>query len=136
MEYEKLLDKARKELPKSVLKEPERFEMPKVKGHIQGNRPVISNFYQIAAALHRPPEQMFKFILRELATPGELKKNAAILGRKISADRINAKIEKYVNEFVLCPECKKPDTQLYKEDRITFIRCMACGAKHPVKTVK
>lgn len=131
-----MLDKARRELPKSVLKEPERFEIPRVKGHIQGNRTVISNFYQIAAALHRPPEHLFKFILRELATPGELKKSAAIIGRKITAERINIKIEQYVNEFVLCPECKKPDTQLYKEGRITFIRCMACGAKHPVKTVK
>jgi len=34
---------------------------------------------------------------------------------------------------VLCPECKKPDTQLKKEDRITTIKCSACGAKHPVR---
>jgi translation initiation factor 2 subunit 2 len=136
MEYEELLDKAREELPKKVLAEAERFEIPKVKGHIQGNRTVISNFYQIADILHRPPDQLFKYLLKELATPGELTKSAAIIGRKISAERINAKVEQYVNEFVLCPECKKPDTQLFKEDRITFIRCMACGAKHPVKTVK
>ena len=34
----------------------------------------------------------------------------------------------------LCPECKKPDTKLEKEGRVIFIRCMACGAKHPVKS--
>lgn len=136
MEYEKLLEKARKELPKTVLKEAERFEIPKVKGHIQGNRTVISNFYQIADALHRPPEHLFKYLLKELATPGELKKSAAIIGRKISAERINKKVIQYAETFVLCPECKKPDTKLYKEDRVTFIRCMACGAKHPVQTVK
>ncbi len=136
MEYEKLLEKAREELPKKVLKEAERFEIPKVKGHIQGNRTVISNFYQVADILHRPPEHLFKYLLKELATPGELKKNAAIIGRKISAERINQKIVQYVETYVLCPECKKPDTKLYKEDRITFIRCMACGAKHPVHTVK
>lgn len=136
MDYEKLLEKARNELPKTVLKEAERFEMPTVKGHIQGNRTIISNFFQVADTLQRPPEHLFKYLLKELATPGELKKPEVIFGRKISAERINAKIVEYANAFVLCPECQKPDTQLYKEARITFIRCMACGAKRPVQTVK
>lgn len=136
MEYEKLLEKARQELPKNVLQEAERFEIPKVKGHIQGNRTVISNFYQLASILRREPEHIFKYLLKELATPGELTKSAAILGRKISAERINEKVIQYANAYVLCPECKKPDTKLYKEGRITFIRCMACGAKHPVQGVK
>ncbi|MEK6812055.1 MAG: translation initiation factor IF-2 subunit beta, partial [Nanoarchaeota archaeon] len=37
-------------------------------------------------------------------------------------------------EFVLCKECKKPDTELLREDRVTFIHCLACGAKHPVRS--
>jgi translation initiation factor 2 subunit 2 len=131
-EYEKLLDKARKELPESVLKA-ERFEIPKVKGHIQGNRTIISNFFQIADTFRREPEHLLKYILKELATPGELTKSALIMGTKISASRINEKIERYANEFVICSECKRPDTQLVREDKIVFIKCLACGAKHPVK---
>ena len=46
---------------------------------------------------------------------------------------INTKIQQYAEEFVICPTCKKPDTILKKEERITTIKCMACGAKHPVK---
>jgi translation initiation factor 2 subunit 2 len=130
--YEKLLNKARKELPESVLKV-ERFEIPKVRGHIQGNRTILSNFHQIAAVLRREPEHLLKFILKELATPGELKKNALIIGAKVSAAKINEKIEKYANIFVICPECKKPDTQFVKEDGVLFIKCLACGAKHPIK---
>jgi len=38
-----------------------------------------------------------------------------------------------VNDFVLCPDCKKSDTKLQKEDRVTTAKCMACGAKHTVK---
>jgi len=132
MEYEKLLKKARKELPESVLKT-ERFEIPKVKGHIEGNKTIISNFEQIADALGRPVEHLLKYVLRELATPGEMRKGALIIGRKISAARINEKIKNYANDFVICQECRKPDTQLLKEDRITFMKCLACGAKHPVK---
>lgn len=132
MEYEKLLKKARKELPESVLKT-ERFEIPKVKGHIEGNKTIINNFEQIANTLGRPVEHLLKYVLRELATPGDMRKGTLIIGTKVSASRVNGKILKYADEFVFCPECKKPDTKLIKEGRITFIKCLACGAKHPVK---
>src|SRR3989344_5794730 len=132
MDYEKMLDKGRAELPESVLKS-ERFEIPKAKGHIQGNKTVISNFLQIARIMRRDPEHLLKFILKELASPGEIKKTEAIIGRKVNAIAVNEKIEKYVKEFVMCSECKRPDTQLIKEDKNVFIKCMACGAKHPVK---
>jgi len=132
MDYEKLLGRARKSLPESVLKS-ERFEYAKVVGHIQGNRTIISNFYQIADALHREPEHLLKYVLKELATPGELKKAALIIGTKVSSSRINEKIKQYVKEFVICAECKRPDTKLSKEDKITFLKCQACGAKHAIK---
>ena len=73
MDYKKMLEKARKELPESV-KKVERFEIPKVKGHIEGNKTVISNFQQIADVLTRPVEHLLKYVLRELATPGEMRK--------------------------------------------------------------
>ena len=134
MEYKKLLEQARKELPESVFKK-ERFEIPKVIGHIQGNRTVISNFLQIAGTLGREPEHMLKFVLRELATPGEIKKSGSvIIGTKMPASRINEKIKQYANLFVFCPECGKPDTKIEREKTFTFIKCMACGARHTVKT--
>lgn len=133
MKYEEMLKKARKELPNSGLDKGERFEIPKVKGHIQGNKTIISNFNQIADILRRDPEHLLKFVLKELATPGELKKTGLIIGRKVSANSINQKIQRYADEFVICPECKKPDTQLIKEDKVMFKKCLACGAKHPVK---
>jgi translation initiation factor 2 subunit 2 len=133
MDYEKLLKKARKEIPESVLKT-ERFEIPKVEGHIEGNKTIINNFEQIANTLRRPVEHLLKYVLRELATPGEMRKGALIIGTKVGSARVNEKIERYTNEFVLCSECKKPDTKLIKEDRVTFLKCLACGAKHPVKS--
>jgi len=131
MDYEKLLGKARKELPEKSVKT-ERFEVPKVRGHIQGNKTVISNFHQIADAIGREQEHMPKFILKELATPGELKSKAVIIGRKVSASMINEKIQAYVNKYVLCGECGKPDTKLIKEKSITFLKCTVCGAKQPI----
>lgn len=132
MEYEKLLKEARSKLPESVTSR-ERFEIPKVKGHIQGNKTIISNFFQIAGVLRRETAHILKYILKVLATPGEVTKSAVIIGAKVPASRINEKIQKYADEFVICKECGKPDTKIIKESGISFIKCLACGAKHPVK---
>ena len=133
MEYKKILQEVRKNLPESILLK-ERFEVPKVLGHIQGNRTIISNFLQITSTLRRDVNHLLKYVLKELASPGEIKKSGAlILGTKIPASRINEKIRQYANEFVLCFDCGKPDTTIIKEDGLNYMKCTACGAKNIVK---
>lgn len=133
MDYDKLLERAKKNLPeKSNFKE--RFEIPKVKGHIEGNKTIITNFQQIASTLRRDEKHMLKYLLRELAAPGNIDGQRLIIGRKINSAIINEKIEKYANEFVICQECGKPDTQTIKEGQVLMLKCTACGAKHPIKS--
>lgn len=133
MDYDKMLDEGIENLPKK-LDAGERFEIPKIRGHIQGNKTVLSNFQTIAQALDRQPEHLLKYVLKETGTPGEMRKNEVILGSKVPASRINEKILQYAYDFVFCPECKKPDTVLKKEGNMTFIKCTACGYKHVVKS--
>jgi len=132
-DYKSMLEDVRKNLPESVFIK-ERFEIPKVLGHMQGNRTIISNFLQIASTLRRDVDHLLKYVLKELATPGEIKKSGAlILGTKVPASRINDKIRHYANEFVLCIECGKPDTQIVREGDLNYMKCTACGAKNFVK---
>ena len=132
-DYQKMLEEVRKGLPEIVFIK-ERFEIPKAVGHMQGNRTVITNFLQIASSLRREVDHMLKYVLKELATPGEIKKSGAlILGTKVPASRINEKIRQYANEFVLCLECGKPDTALVREGELTYMKCAACGTKNVVK---
>ena len=133
MDYKELLKQARKNLPEVVF-EKQRFEIPKVRGHLQGNMTIISNFKQIALELRRPPEHLLKFILKELAAPGDLKPKGLLIGTKVSASKINEKIKQYAYEYVLCPECGKPDTKIEKEDQFAFLKCTACGARKPIKS--
>ena len=133
-DYNKLLQNVRKELPDHVFQK-ERFELPKAKGHIQGSRTVISNFLQIADTLRREPENMLKYVLRELASPGEIKKSGSvIIGSKVPASRINEKIKQYASSYVFCYECGKPDTKIEKEGDFSFLKCTACGARHVIKS--
>ena len=97
MEYEKMLLEGRKGLPNKISKK-ERFEVPRVKGHIQGNTTVINNFHQIIQDLGRTKEHILKFLLKELATPGDVTKSALILRRKVSASSVNEKIQKYARD--------------------------------------
>ena len=131
--YEKLLERAYSEV-KEVKTSGERFEIPKIKGHFEGKKTVLTNFFQIADHIRRDPDHFLKFILKELAASGTMDGDRLILNIKVPSSKINQKIEDYVREFVLCKECKKPDTELIKQGRLTFVHCLACGAKHPVRS--
>ncbi len=131
--YEKLLDKAYSEV-KQIDNTGERFEVPKIKGHFQGKKTVLTNFFQIASFLRRKPEHLQKYLVKELATSGYKENDRLVLNNKISSSKINDKINQYIKEFVICKECGKPDTEIIKEDRLVFIHCLACGAKHSVRS--
>ena len=150
IKYEKLLESAYKKV-KQVDSSGERFEIPKIEGHFEGKKTILTNFFQIASHIRRKPEHFQKFILKELAASGQregerLHESASqskrvgsrvdrlILNIKVPSAKINKKIEQYVKEYVLCRECKKPDTELIKQGRLTSIHCLACGAKHSVRS--
>jgi translation initiation factor 2 subunit 2 len=132
MEYSDLLKKARLALPE-IVSVRERFEIPKVRGNIQGNKTIVSNFFQISNALSREPPHLLKYLLKELATSGEVKDSLLIFKTKLSANSINQKVRQYANTFVLCVDCGKPDTKIMEEKGILFLKCQACGAKHHIK---
>ena len=128
-----MLERGKSKLPETVVST-ERFTVPKVTGHLEGNKTVISNFLQIASIIRRNPEHLLKYINRETAARGEIKRQLLIFNTKLPSQKINEKIQQYVDEFVICKECGKPDTKLSKEGVITFMRCQACGAKHSVNS--
>jgi translation initiation factor 2 subunit 2 len=132
MDYEKLLDETYEKV-KQVDISSDRFEIPKIQGHFEGKKTILTNFFQIASHIRRTPEHFQKFMLRELAASGQREGDRLILNIKVPSEKINQKVEEYVKEFVLCKECGKPDTKLIKEDRLTFVQCLACGAKHSVR---
>lgn len=131
--YEKLLTEAYGKV-KKVEGSGERFEMPKIQGHFEGKKTILTNFSQIASHIRRNPDHLQKFLIKSLATSGQKEGDRLVLNMKVPSGKINLKIEEYVKEFVLCKECNKPDTELIKKDRLTFVNCLACGAKHPVRS--
>jgi len=129
--YKELLEKLYKQVKK--VDSSERFEVPKIEGMVEGSKTIITNFSQICSMLRRNPEHVAKFLSRELAAQVSIEGERLVLNRKLLSSQINDKVNAYVQEFVLCPECGKPDTELIKEKSFMFIHCLACGAKKSVR---
>ncbi len=133
--YEELLERAFEELSKKEVVRKERFEIPKVSVIREGARTMLRNFSQIAKALNRSEDHLYKYLVKSLGTAGFIDNGRLILQGKFSEDEIQKEINDYVRLYVLCKECNSPDTEFIKEERVLMIRCLACGAKHPVRSI-
>ncbi|MCU0642395.1 MAG: translation initiation factor IF-2 subunit beta [archaeon] len=130
--YEKLLEEAYKKV-KVIEKGSERFEIPKVQGQVAGKNTIITNMKEIADYLRRPIEHIAKYLQQQLATSGKIEGERLILNTKLNSAKVNDKIQQYAKEFVICPECQKPDTEIISEKGVKFKHCLACGAKSPIR---
>ncbi|MCC6027509.1 MAG: translation initiation factor IF-2 subunit beta [Archaeoglobus sp.] len=134
-EYGKLLERALEVLSQRKIVRKERFEIPRVSVAKEGVRTILRNFSQIAKTLNRSEEHLYKYLVKSLGTAGMIDNGRLILQGKFTEEELQKEINEYVKAYVICRECNAPDTELIKEDRVQFMRCMACGAKQPVKNV-
>lgn len=134
MNYEELLKRAMEKLPKRV-ENKERFQMPEIIIEISGPKTIIKNFGEIISVLRRDGNHLAKYLGRELATADIIQGSSLIFQGRLSREILQKKINDYVKEFVYCKECGEPDTKLVKEERIVFVKCEACGAKHPARSI-
>jgi len=133
--YSELLKRAHSQLPPEVL-QTKRFEVPKVRSGNVGMRTYVVNFRDIAQALNRDQQHLLRYLAREMATSGSVDQGGrAIFHGKFTNDTLGSLVKHYVDEFVVCPVCKRPDTKIVKEKRFSFLQCEACGAKSSVRAV-
>ncbi len=133
--YDDLLKRAREGLPTNVTTH-ERFRIPDVNVFIEGKTTVLRNFEDVCHGINREPHQVLAYLLRELGTAGTIDGRRAVFKGRVSPSQIEDRIRGYVETYVLCSECKRPDTRIVKEERITILECDACGAHRPVEVRK
>jgi translation initiation factor 2 subunit 2 len=131
-DYEALLKRARDQVPPEVFDQP-RFKVPRVDSFIQGSRTVVRNFKDLTDTLRRDPKHLLRFLNHELATAGEIRSPQAIFNGRFSSRALDELIEKYTVEYVVCPVCQRPDTEMRREDRLLMLVCSACGGRTPLK---
>ncbi|MEM3085712.1 MAG: translation initiation factor IF-2 subunit beta [Halobacteria archaeon] len=129
MEYEALLDRALSRLPETALKK-ERFEIPAWEVTQEGNRTYLKNFAEVCQKLSREPLLLLKFMVSVIGTKGALEERRALLVGNFNTTALQGGLEAFVQEYVMCPACHRPDTRLRREDRALVLKCDACGARH------
>ncbi len=129
------LERAMGRLPASKGTE-DRFVIPAPKIFYEGKTTVLDNFTGIADALNRDPDHLMKFILQEMGTAGKIEGQHAVFQGKFTEQSLERHIDSYVQEYVICSECHRPDTQLIRSDRVLMLKCEACGAHRPVRKRK
>ncbi len=134
-DYMKGLERAMSRLPASKGTE-DRFVIPPPKIFYEGKTTVLENFTSIADALNRDPDHLMKFILQEMGTAGKIEGQHAVFQGRFTEQSLERHIDSYVQEYVICSECHRPDTQLIRSDRVLMLKCEACGAHRPVRKRK
>lgn len=133
--YEQLLDNIYANLPEKVSGTGERFEIPKFDYFTEGMKTVIKNFSVVCEKIRRDKPLITKFLSKELAVPAEEQGDRLVLQRKITGDIINKKLEEFVVRFVICKECKKPDTHIQELGHgLRQLICEACGARNAIRS--
>lgn len=130
-EYEKLLDRAYAALPEKKYSG-ERFKPPEFDSFIEGNQTIIRNFDSVCATLRREPEHLAKYLTKELGAAINVKKGRTIVQGRFNDPILRERLTAYINLYVLCKECSKPDTKLKDIEEFKYIVCEACGARSPV----
>ena len=101
---------------------------------MQGNKTIIKNVAAIADKARRKPEEIAKYISKELAVPSNIEEQQLVMNGKFSNEELNKRVKRYFDVYVICNVCHKPDTHLESAGRgMAYIICEACGARYGVK---
>jgi len=130
--YDELLKRAYSQMPEVSMKR-ERLTLPRLLITTIGMRTIVSNFREVAEILDRDPQHILKFLTREMATAATYQDSRVIFQGKFQQDSLERLLQRYMEIFVVCPVCKRPDTKIVREKRLSFLVCNACGAKSSVK---
>ena len=133
VDYEKLLKRIDGARSKNSAETDSRFELPPVDVMWEGQRTYLRNFSDFPKIMRRDSAKLLQYLSKEFAVPAErIGDSAMFIGRR-DPDDFTRLLKIYVNDYIVCPTCKSPDTRTEKEKRISFLICEACGAKSTIK---
>ncbi len=115
-----------------------RYKMPAVYGKIEGRgngiKTVIPNISDVGLSLHREPGEVTKFFGCELGaqTTYNADTDRAVVNGAHIDTVLQDLIHRYIDKFVLCPNCHLPETDYKIKSECIYHKCAACGAKEMV----
>lgn len=115
-----------------------RYKMPAVFGKVEGSgngiKTAIPNISDVGLSLHRGPAEVNKFFGCELGaqTTYSVDTDRAIVNGQHTDGVLQELVHRYIDKFVLCPNCRLPETEYKIKNGTIWHKCAACGAKEMV----
>jgi len=106
----------------------------KVEGKGNGIKTVVVNVSSVAASLARPASYIMKYFGFELGamTRDDLKDDRWIINGAHEAGKLQDHLDGFINKFVLCKNCKNPETDIKIDNDRILLDCKACGQRTAV----
>ena len=110
-----------------------RYKMPAVFGKIEGRgngiKTVIPNISEVGRSVRRPPNEVNKFFGCELGAQTTFSEDRAVVNGAHNDAVLQQLMHRYIESFVLCPNCGLPETEYKIKNECIYHKCAACGAK-------
>ncbi len=132
-EYMKLLDRAFANAHVTA-SESSDFVIPKVDSFVQGSKTVLRNLNAFADKARRDPKEIARYVSKELGVPVSVEAQGLMISGKFQPADLDKRMQRYFDIYVICKECRKPDTKLESAGRgMFYLVCEACGSRYGVK---
>ena len=124
----------------SGIKDPSyRYKMPKMdlkqESRLNGAKTCIFNIDDVAKHLRVPAQSIMKWFSSEFGAP--LKGDSTISGH-INYGETLPKLDKYIEKYVICKNCKYPELTYYvegsKKQAELKSKCNSCGTRNTLDT--
>lgn len=119
-----------------------RYKMPyivvKIEGRGNGIKTVLVNIDEIARCLQREIRHLVKYLSYEMGTLSSIdeKNSKYIINGAHEKERVQQYLFRFIDDFVLCKECRNPETTLYvgAAGKTVRSKCSACGHNETLKS--
>lgn len=115
-----------------------RYKMPRIQAKVEGRgngiKTVLVNVNDVSLSLNREAPEITKFFGCELGsqTTFSAETDRAIVNGAHTANDLQTHLSKYIENFVLCANCRLPETHYKIKSGLISQKCLACGHKAPV----
>lgn len=115
-----------------------RYKMPRIVGKVEGRgngiKTLLVNVVELGQSLNRDAPEITKFFGCELGaqTTYSADSDRAIVNGNHRDNDLQNHLSKYIENFVLCKNCKLPETHYKIKDGCIYQKCLACGSKDMV----
>ncbi|KAL8649115.1 MAG: hypothetical protein Q9226_005710 [Calogaya cf. arnoldii] len=115
-----------------------RYKMERIQSKVEGKgngiKTVIVNLSSVAASLSRPPSYVIKYFGFELGaqTNNNPNDDRWIINGSHEASKLQDYLDGFISKFVLCKQCKNPETDVNFKDGYILLDCKACGKNSTV----